>query len=266
MGTVQHTVKWALNHLPRTLLQRLAGWSVPMLGLFHMGRGRECPICGVKRRQFLPYGYVDVRDDALCPRCLSLERHRLLWLWLQRESTLLDEGNYPVLLHIAPEICLKRVFEARYGRAGVAERYITADLESPLARLHFDVQAIPMPDESVDVVICNHLLEHVEDEGRALAELHRIMRNGGWGILLAPVDLSRETTDEDDGTATPAERTRRFGQYDHHRAYGRDYAERLRKAGFVVEDADYSATLPTDERKRNALCDDHIYIVRKQRN
>ena len=111
-----------------------------------------------------------------------------------------------------------------------------------------------------------HLLEHVEDEGRALAELHRIMRNGGWGILLAPVDLSRETTDEDDGTATPAERTRRFGQYDHHRAYGRDYAERLRKAGFVVEDADYSATLPTDERKRNALCDDHIYIVRKQRN
>ena len=90
MGTVQHTVKWALNHLPRTLLQRLAGWSVPMLGLFYMGRGRECPICGVKRRKFLPYGYVDVRDDALCPRCLSLERHRLLWLWLRLLSSLLS--------------------------------------------------------------------------------------------------------------------------------------------------------------------------------
>lgn len=263
MGVIGKTTRWTLNHLPRTLLQRVAEAVVPAMGLFCAGRGRECPICGAQRRRFLPYGYVNVRENALCPRCLSLERHRLLWLWLQRESGLLDEGNYPVLLHIAPEVCLKRQFERRYAEAGLGDRYITADLESPLARLHFDVQEIPMAEESVDVVICNHLLEHVENERKALSELRRIMRTGGWGVLLAPVDLERATTDEDDGTATPEERTRRFGQYDHHRAYGRDYAERLRQAGFRVEDIDYTATFTAEEQERFALCKDHLYIVRK---
>ena len=106
MGVIGKTTRWTLNHLPRTLLQRVAEAVVPAMGLFCAGRGRECPICGAQRRRFLPYGYVNVRENALCPRCLSLERHRLLWLWLQRESGLLDEGNYPVLLHIAPEVCL----------------------------------------------------------------------------------------------------------------------------------------------------------------
>lgn len=261
MGVVKHIVKWVLNHVPRVAMQRMAEVAVPVLGLFCIGRGRECPICGARRRRFLPYGYVKVRENALCPKCLSLERHRLLWLWLQRETTFLEGSDYPVLLHIAPEVCLKRKFEERYVQARHGERYITADLESPLARLHFDVQAIPLADESIDVLICNHLLEHVENEGKALAEFRRILRRGGWGILLAPVDLNRETTDEDDGTATPEERTRRFGQYDHHRAYGRDYAERLRRAGFRVEDIDYAAQLSAEERERYALCGDHIYKI-----
>lgn len=173
MGMMKHTVHWALNHLPRTFLQRVADFSVPMFGLFYLGRGRECPICGVRRRKFLPYGYVVSRENALCPRCLSLERHRLLWLYLQRETSLFDEFSYPTILHIAPEVCLKRQFEERYAESSHPERYITADLESPLAKMHFDVQAIPLADESVDVVICNHLLEHVEDDRKALAELRR---------------------------------------------------------------------------------------------
>ena len=101
---MKRLIRWALNHLPRTFLQRIAGISVPVLGWFYIGRGVECPVCGTRRRKFLPYGYVHSRPNALCPRCLSLERHRLLWLYLQRETDLLTA--YPRILHIAPEVCL----------------------------------------------------------------------------------------------------------------------------------------------------------------
>lgn len=103
---MKRLIRWALNHLPRTFLQRIAGISVPVLGWFYIGRGVECPVCGTRRRKFLPYGYVHSRPNALCPRCLSLERHRLLWLYLQRETDL--PTAYPRILHIAPEVCLMR--------------------------------------------------------------------------------------------------------------------------------------------------------------
>lgn len=248
-----------LNLLPRPLLQRMAGWAVPLLGLFYRGRGVECPLCGRRYRKFLPYGYVVSRANALCPHCLALERHRLLWLWLERESDL--AATLPRLLHIAPEVCLQRKFERFY--ATCPDRYVTADLESPLAALHFDVQRIPLPDASFGALICNHLLEHVADDRAALGELFRILRPGGWGVLLSPVDLVRAATFEDDTITDPAERTRIFGQYDHRRIYGRDYADRLRGAGFAVEEIDYAARLAPEERKRYALPEDRLYIVRK---
>ena len=135
---MKRLIRWALNHLPRTFLQRIAGISVPVLGWFYIGRGVECPVCGTRRRKFLPYGYVHSRPNALCPRCLSLERHRLLWLYLQRETDL--PTAYPRILHIAPEVCLMRKLRKHYdGHPGL---YLTADLESPLADMHFDVQHI----------------------------------------------------------------------------------------------------------------------------
>lgn len=261
MGLIEHGIRWALNHIPRPLMQRTAGAFVPLLGAFYAGSGRECPICGTRRRKFMPYGYVKSRKDALCPGCLSLERHRTLWLYLQRETKLLEEQ--PVLLHIAPEVCLKHRFERAYGEGGHADRYITADLESPLAKMHFDVQEIPLPDQSVDVIICNHLLEHVDDDRRALKELYRIMRHGGWGIVLSPVDEGREHTFEDASVTSPQERTRLFGQYDHRRVYGRDYAQRLAEAGFVPETLNYAASLSPEEVETFALDDKPIYIVRR---
>lgn len=257
---MKRLIRFILNAIPRPILQRMAGWAVPLLGLLYVGRGRECPVCGTKRRKFLPYGYVTSRDNALCPNCLSLERHRLLWLWLQRESDLFDRR--PRLLHVAPEICLMRHLRKAYK--GHEEDYVTADLESPLAALHFDIQHIPLADESFDVVFCNHIMEHVEDDLQAMREIHRVMRRGGWGVILSPVELEREKTFEDDSITDPEERTRIFGQYDHRRVYGRDYADRLREVGFEVEDVDYAASLTPDERARFALPVDHLYIVRKQ--
>ncbi len=256
---MKQLIKFCLNHIPRPVIQRLAGWMVPVAGLLYKGRGVECPVCGSHYRKFMPYGYVTQRENALCPRCLALERHRLLWLYLTRETDLMQK--LPRTLHIAPEVCimrhLKPIFKAQ------RENYITADLESPLADLHFDVQNIPLKDESFDVIICNHLLEHVEDDMKALGELHRIMRRGGWGIVLSPVEPARKTTFEDDTITDPAERTRIFGQYDHRRIYGADYVERLRRAGFEARQIDYTATFTPDERRLYALPEDNIYVVRK---
>ena len=252
-------IKYILNHIPRTALQRVAGWAVPILGLFYVGRGKECPLCGCRRRKFLPYGYVSQRENALCPNCLALERHRLIWLWLVRQS---DIGRgamaLPRLLHIAPEVAQMY--------SGEAERYVTADLESPLADMHFDIQNIPLEDNSFDAIICNHIMEHVEDDRKAMRELYRIMKPNGWGVILSPVELERATTFEDDTITDPEERTRIFGQYDHHRIYGRDYAERLREAGFEVYEIDYKSQLTAKEQELYALSDELLYIVSKPQN
>lgn len=252
-------IKWSLNHIPRPMLQRIAGWAVPLAGLLYRGRGVKCPVCGSEYRKFLPYGYVQSRPNALCPHCLSLERHRLLWLYLTRETDLLTA--FPRTLHIAPEVCIMRHLKPHF--AAHPGQYITADLESPLADIHFDVQQIPLADNSVDVVLCNHILEHVADDLQALRELHRILRPGGWGIVLSPVELDYEQTYEDDTITDPEERTRIFGQYDHRRIFGADYTDRLRSVGFEAADIDYAAALSPEERTRYALPKDHIYLVYK---
>ena len=255
-------IKYVLNHIPRPILQRIAGWAVPIMGLWYIGKGKECPLCGCRRRKFLPYGYVTQRENALCPNCLALERHRTLWLWLLRES---DIGRgalaLPRLLHVAPEVALMRKFHKIY--AAQPADYVTADLESPLADLHFDIQHIPLEDESFDAVICNHIMEHVEDDRQAMREIKRILRKGGWGVILSPVDMQRETTFEDDTITDEAERTRIFGQYDHRRIYGRDYGKRLEEVGFEVYECDYANLIPAKEKQLYALTDELLYIVRK---
>lgn len=252
-------IRWILNHIPRRLLQRVATWAVPLLGIAYIGRGRRCPLCGTERRRFLSYGYVRTREDALCPRCLSLERHRAIWLYITRHTTLLD--SHPHILHIAPELSLMRHFRRLYTTC--PERYITADLESPLADMHFDVQQIPLTDASVDVVICNHLFEHIADDRLAMRELYRVLRPGGWGIMVVPEDRSREVTFEDDSITDPAARTAIFGQYDHRRIYGRDYDHRLEDAGFSVERITPSGLLSSEEMRLYATANDDIVVVRK---
>lgn len=255
---MKRLIRWALNHIPRRWLQRMAGWAVPVMGLLYVGRGRECPLCGTRRRRFLPYGYVTSREDALCPHCLALERHRMIWLWIERNTDLM--ASRPRLLHIAPEVSLMRHFKRVYRGT---EGYITADLESPLADMHFDVQHIPLESRSVDVVIANHLFEHVKDDRLAMRELYRIMRPGGWGIMVVPEDRGRATTFEDDTITDPAERTRIFGQYDHLRVYGRDYDDRLREAGFRVERIACGDMLSLEERRLYAVGNDDIVVVYK---
>ncbi len=239
-------IRFFLRHLPRGVMQRLAPAATRVAGLAYAGRGVECPLCGRHYRRFLPYGYEVPRENALCPGCLALERHRLMELYLRRRTDFYT--SRPLLLHVAPEACFIKKFEKHLG-----ENYITADLCSPLARVKMDVQAIPFEDDHFDVIFCNHIMEHVDDDRLAMRELHRVLKPGGWGIIQAPVDPSLAVTYEDPSITTREGRAAAFGQYDHLRTYGRDYADRLREAGFEVACEDFVKTLPQAEVKLYAL-------------
>jgi SAM-dependent methyltransferase len=229
----------------------------------HRGDLVECPCCDATFSRFLPHRG---RDHAKCPRCGSLERHRLLWLFLERETDLFDGGRS--LLHIAPEYAFLR----RLWRTG-GLRYVTGDLDSALADVELDAMDLPFASESFDSLICNHVLEHVEDDRRALAEIHRVLRPGGWAVLMCPVDRRRATTLEDPAVRAPADRHRVFGQSDHVRLYGRDYADRLAAAGFAVRVdryldgfAEHSIVrLGLRREADEAFGDERIYICRKAR-
>lgn len=222
-------IRLLLKIFPRPFLIRLSLLINRIVALFYMGNKVECPVCNNTLRKFLPYGYTKQtgRDNALCPHCLSLERHRLMYLYLQ-EKTYFFTKNLKVL-HIAPEQCFFKRFRALQNLD-----YTTGDLESPIADVHFDVQAIPFADETYDVVICNHVLEHVDDDAKAMSEMYRILKPGGFAILQVPQNANAEKTYEDPTITNPSEREKHFLQKDHVRLYGLDYAERLRAVGFKV--------------------------------
>jgi SAM-dependent methyltransferase len=238
------------------VLQPLAGFARPFIAIFYKGDKVACPVCGGRFRKFLPYGYNAVREGALCPGCMSLERHRLMWIYLISETNIFESALR--LLHIAPERCFIKYFEKALGA-----NYITADLESPLAKMKMSIEDIPLEDSSIDVIFCNHVLEHIGDDRKALAEMYRVMKHGGWGIILAPVNEARETTYEDPAITTPKEREKAFGQYDHLREYGADYPDRLAEAGFSVEALKYYVFFGADEYRRFGLGNDTLYIVKK---
>ena len=248
-------IRFILGIFPRRYIQRVVHLCTPLIGLAYAGRGVECPVCGRRYRKFMPYGYVVSRKNALCPGCLSLERHRLLWLYLQNETDFFEKPLR--VLHIAPERCLMKRMEKMSNLD-----YVTADLESPLARVRMDVQEIPVPDGEFDVVFCNHILEHVEDDRKAMRELKRVLRPGGWAVFLSPINPAREVTYEDAAVTDPAEREKHFGQKDHVRDYGRDFGRRLAEEGFDVDEIDYIKYLAPDAAERFGLRPEIIYLCR----
>lgn len=191
----------------------------------NLGTSRYCPVCRTPSKRFATDGTVP-REDARCMYCDSLERHRLVWLYFQRMTDLFD-GAPKTMLHVAPEPMMQGLLKERLG-AG----YLTADLSSPQVMVRMDVTDIPLGDDTLDVIYCSHVLEHVPDDRRAMRELRRVLQRKGWAVLLVPISAS--ATLEDPSVTDPAERARLFGQDDHVRAYGPDYVDRLEEAGFNV--------------------------------
>ncbi|NDV44624.1 class I SAM-dependent methyltransferase [Flagellimonas sediminis] len=238
--------KYFLNLIPRPLLIRLSYWVRPFIAFTLKGKNVTDPIDGKSFRTFLPYGYESPRENVLSPSTLSLERHRLLWLYLKNETDLFTA--HQKLLHFAPE----QAFYKRFKKLKNLE-YTTTDLNSPLADVKADICNLPFEDHQFDVILCNHVLEHIPNDTKAMQELYRVLKPGGWGIFQIPQDLKRERTFEDNSITDKKERTKIFGQYDHVRIYGRDYFDKLRAVGFTVNEVDYTTVLPKEEVEKYRL-------------
>ena len=246
-----------LNKIPRPILINLSIFLRPLIYLFFKGNNFTDPIDGKSYRKFLPYGYGKQRENALSPGTLSLERHRQMWLFLQNETDFFTK-NYKVL-HIAPEQEFLRKFKKMKNLD-----YTSADLFSPIVDVKADILDLPFEDESFDVIFCNHVLEHIEDDRKAMSELYRVMKKGGWGILQVPMKNSLEKTYEDFTITDPKERQKHFGQYDHVRWYGMDYFDRLKSVGFDAEANFYSQKFSDADIKKFGLNRNEILpIVRK---
>ena len=246
--------KYILNTIPRPLLIKVSYWVRPLISFYLKGSTYTDPIDGKSFRKFLPYGYETQRANALSPSTLSLERHRLIWLYLKNKTDFFTAPKK--VLHIAPEQCFLKLFKKQQNLT-----YTTADLYSPIADVKADICNLPFDDDSFGVVFCNHVLEHIEDDKKAMNELFRVLKPGGFGIFQIPQDLDREKTYEDFSIISPEERTKHFGQYDHVRIYGKDYFERLRNVGFKVQEIDYSKTLTKEQMQKYCLVKGEILPV-----
>ena len=209
----------------------------PVVAFFLRGKEFTDPIDGKSYRKFLPYGYEVIRENALAPGTLSLERHRLFWLYLKNETSFFTSEKIKVL-HFAPE----QAFLKRFRKLKHLQ-YTTTDLHSPIADVKADICDLPFEDNAYDFIICNHVLEHIPDDTKAMEELYRVLAPGGTAIIQVPYDKNRAVTFEDNSITDRDERARIFGQYDHVRIYGMDYFKKLESVGFKASAVDYTATL-----------------------
>lgn len=245
-------ISLVIRFVPRRYLQRVAGIAMKVLALFYRGKGVTCPVCGKSFRKFLPYGRIKPRANALCPNCLSLERHRAIWLYLREKTPFFSQRLR--VLHVAPEACFMKAFERQHG-----DDYITADIESPLAKVKMDIHAIPFGQDSFDVVLCNHVLEHVDDDLIAMKEIHRVLKPGGFAILLVPFfNPVPDKTFGDPAVTDPRERERMFGQDDHVRKFGKDYPDRIASVGFMPIQDTFVREMSNEQRKAYGLAADEI--------
>ena len=269
--------KLILNTIPRPILIRLSFIARPILAFLLKGNKFTDPIDGNSFRMFLPYGYGNQRNNVLSPSTLSLERHRLLWLYLKNETDffqseldsdsttskskrikLRDTESSSVIkvLHFAPEQAFYKLFRNQKNLD-----YTTTDLLSPLADVKADICNLPFEDNTYDVILCNHVLEHIPDDTKAMQELFRVLKKGGMAILQIPQDLSREKTFSDDTIIEQKERSRIFGQYDHVRVYGRDYFDKLRSIGFTVIEENYTLKISPELVEKYCLAKGEIIPV-----
>ena len=195
------------------------------------------------------------RPESKCPLCGSLERHRLIWLYLNRQTDLFD-GHKKKMLHVAPELQLVRLFQKRDYID-----YLSADLYAH-AMVKMDITEIQYPGNTFDVIYCSHVLEHVQDDRKAMDEFYRILKPGGWAILQVPI--TADATLEDPTVISPKERERLFGQDDHVRRYGPDYKARLMEAGFSVTVDGFARGLNDRVSSRFGLMrNEDVYFCRK---
>ena len=247
-------VGFLLKKIPRTLLQRISNPFFKIISIYYTGKNVKCPICRKSFRKFFPYGR-EVRNYALCTNCLSLERHRLIYLYLDRETSIFKKNTQ--LLHIAPEACLINIF-----KISDKIKYTTADLYSPLAEIKMDIHNMPFDNNYFDFILCNHVLEHVENDIKALSEIKRVLKKGGRAIVQVPFyHPIPDKTIEDKSITSKTDREKLYGQDDHVRKYGKDYKSRLESVKFKVESINLTSFIKKNEILKFGLDKKEILYV-----
>jgi predicted SAM-dependent methyltransferase len=242
--------------IPSKLRPRLKALFYAGVKVYYGGDRCLCPICGTRLRKFAPCGYKfpvlkekgvvggGYYRNVQCPICGSLDRVRLLYLYLLHKTDIFRKPQK--ILHVAPET---RIGNRIRRVTGVD--YLTADLNPEGVMVKMDIMDIQFPDNSFDVIICNHVLEHVGDDQKAMRELYRTLKPGGWAILQVPISLVLSKTYEDASITTRAGREQAFGQWDHVRIHARDYKDRLERAGFKVNIFQWTTEIEKFGTERN---------------
>ena len=229
-----------LKIFPRKLLIKFSLLLQPLFNLIFKGSKFTDPINGKNYSHFFSYGYNNPRPNALCPGTFSLERHRLLWLYLNNE---LDISNRALnVLHVAPAQVFLKKFKSIKDWT-----YTAIDLNSPLADIKADLCDLPFKDKTYDLILCNHVLEHIIDDIKAMREIYRVLKPGGKAVLQVPINFKNKKSYEDYNITSPRERNQHFGQYDHVRVYGMDFFDRLSSVGFNYKKIDYTSKLSDSE-------------------
>lgn len=238
-------VRLLLNLFTRTFLIRTSLLFKPFFDIFFKGTKFTDPINNKSYSYFFPYGYNKQRKNALCPGTFSLERHRLLWLYLKKETDFFNSNNK--ILHFAPEQCFHKFFKSFF------KNYTTTDLNSPIVDIKADICNLPFNDNSFDYILCNHVLEHIYDDEKAMKEIYRILNKNGIAILQVPIDINSNCTHEGRDINNKQDRNKLFGQYDHLRMYGLDYFKKLKNIGFKVKNENYLSNISQDEKDKYSL-------------
>ena len=226
-----------------------------IIHLFYISDNFYCPICQSYFRKFLS---TPDRKNVICSKCGSFERHRLIWLFLKTKTNFFYDSLK--VLHFAPLLYLQKISKKLPNL-----EYISVDLNSPLVMIKMDITNLLFKDNSFDVIICNHVLEHVNDDRKALKELFRVLKIGGWAIITCPIDYNRVTKFEEFSIRTPEERKIFYGDQDHLRIYGKDFKNYLETVGFIVNEIDYVKLIPKNLVKKMRLNqNDKIYYCFKQ--
>lgn len=212
----------------------------------YAGTARLCPLCARRFRQFAPFDYFGTRRmDAQCPACGSLERQRMIWLFLERHTDIAD-GRRKHVLHIAPEPCLtNRLVRLRNLS------YLSGDIASPLAMEKMDITAIRHPADSFDAILVSHVIQHIPDEAKAMSELFRVLKPGGWGVFVE--NIRGTVTTEDPAAGTPEARRQVFGDSTYVRRYGQDLPQRLARHGFEARLEHFRAEFSAADIQRFGL-------------
>lgn len=239
--------------IPNKLYEPILSSYYSLRSLKYYGNNVTCPVCGNSFRTFIKVGKY-----GTCPKCGARSRHRLLYLFLKNSTNFyVDKLN---VLHFAPAHCFFDRFKSLQNLD-----YLSADINSPRAMEKIDMTNIRYPDNYFDVIISSHVLEHIQEDIRAMQELYRVLKIGGWSVHNVPIDYSRKKTYENSQVNTPEERLKYFGHFDHKRIYGTDYKDRLESAGFLVEIINVMDFVSIGDQKKYSIDEKgKIYLCRKK--